>query len=136
MLSCYLRYLPLNPVSVQYLDVQRTAERYAFDMSAWLKYPRDDRSAMVRNPLRRHRRRASKPRLAKRCRTSAWNGTTRCSTTASVSPTRRQVTSPSYEAVAQPIYTRAIGRWKNYEKYLEPALATLEPFVREFGYEP
>jgi hypothetical protein len=46
----------------------------------------------------------------------------------------KKVTSPSYEAVAQPIYTRAIGRWKNYEKYLEPAFATLEPFVREFGY--
>ena len=47
----------------------------------------------------------------------------------------KQVTSPTYEAVAQPIYTRAIGRWKNYEKYMEPALTTLEPFVREFGYE-
>ena len=35
----------------------------------------------------------------------------------------KQVTSPSYEAVAQPIYTRAIGRWKNYEQLLEPALA-------------
>ena len=47
----------------------------------------------------------------------------------------KHVTSPTYEAVAQPIYTRAIGRWKNYERLLEPALETLEPFVREFGYE-
>ncbi len=37
VLSCYLRYLPLNAVSVQFLDVQRTAKRYAHDMSAWLK---------------------------------------------------------------------------------------------------
>jgi hypothetical protein len=47
----------------------------------------------------------------------------------------KQVTSPSYEAVAQPIYTRAIGRWKNYERLLEPVFSTLEPFVREFGYD-
>jgi len=47
----------------------------------------------------------------------------------------KQITSPTYEAVAQPIYTGAIGRWKNYERLLEPALATLEPFIREFGYD-
>jgi hypothetical protein len=49
---------------------------------------------------------------------------------------RKHVCSPSYEAVAQPIYTRAIGRWKNYERLLEPVLAMLDPFVREFGYAP
>jgi hypothetical protein len=48
----------------------------------------------------------------------------------------KQVTSPTYEAVAQPIYTRAIARWKNYQRLLEPALKTLEPFIREFGYNP
>jgi hypothetical protein len=37
--------------------------------------------------------------------------------------------------VAQPIYTRAIGRWKNYEALLEPTLETLRPFVRAFGYD-
>ena len=47
----------------------------------------------------------------------------------------KRVNSPSYEAVAQPIYTRAIGRWKNYERLLEPALARLEPLIREFGYD-
>jgi len=48
--------------------------------------------------------------------------------------TTKQVTSPTYEAVAQPIYTKAIGRWHNYERLLQPALKTLEPFIREFGY--
>ncbi len=47
----------------------------------------------------------------------------------------KQVTSPSYEAVIQPIYTKAIGRWKHYERIMEPALETLEPFIREFGYD-
>jgi hypothetical protein len=46
----------------------------------------------------------------------------------------KRVNSPSYEAVAQPIYTSSVGRWKNYEKYLEPALPTLEAFIREFDY--
>jgi tetratricopeptide (TPR) repeat protein len=38
VLSCYMRYFPLNAISVWFLDIQRTAERYALDMSAWLKY--------------------------------------------------------------------------------------------------
>ena len=25
--------------------------------------------------------------------------------------------------------------WKNYQKLLEPALETLEPLVKEFGYD-
>ena len=32
------------------------------------------------------------------------------------------------------IYTRAIGRWNNYERLLQSAIKTLEPFIREFGY--
>ena len=45
------------------------------------------------------------------------------------------VNSPNYEAIAEPLYTRAIGRWKHYEKLLEPAFEALEPFISEFGYD-
>ena len=47
---------------------------------------------------------------------------------------RKAVVSPTYEAVSQPLYTRAIGRWKNYQKFLEPCLPTLQPFIDAFGY--
>lgn len=32
----------------------------------------------------------------------------------------RIVATPSYDQVRQPIYRKSIGRWKNYDKYLEP----------------
>jgi hypothetical protein len=47
----------------------------------------------------------------------------------------KRVVSPTYEAVAEPLYTRAIGRWQNYESLLAPAMETLAPFVRELGYD-
>ncbi|MFG0325901.1 MAG: tetratricopeptide repeat-containing sulfotransferase family protein [Phycisphaerales bacterium JB037] len=47
----------------------------------------------------------------------------------------RFVSTPSYAAVLKPVSTRAIGRWKNYAKQLEPVLPTLERYVKEFGYE-
>jgi hypothetical protein len=46
----------------------------------------------------------------------------------------RAVGSPSYEAVSQPLYTKAIGRWKHYQEFLEPWLPILEPAVRAFQY--
>jgi tetratricopeptide (TPR) repeat protein len=45
------------------------------------------------------------------------------------------VRSPTYADVARPVYKSARGRWRNYQKYLEPHLEKLEPFVKAFGYE-
>jgi tetratricopeptide (TPR) repeat protein len=133
VLSCYLRYLPLNSVSVQFLDVRRTAERYAFDMSVWLKFR--DMLDVPRCEVRYEDTVADVEGQARKALATlglAWDERV-LNYRQRLTETKR-VTSPSYEAVAQPIYTRAIGRWKNYEQYLESALPILEPFVREFGY--
>ncbi len=44
------------------------------------------------------------------------------------------VRTPTYADVAQPIYKRASGRWKNYERHIESCMEILEPALREFGY--
>jgi hypothetical protein len=134
VVSCYMRYLPLNSVSVRFLDVQRTAERYAFDMTAWLKFREfiDVPWCQVRyEDVVAHAE--SQARKALDTLGMTWDGQV-LDYRQRISESKR-VNSPSYEAVAEPIYSRAVGRWKNYEQYLEPVLATLEPFVREFGYE-
>ena len=48
---------------------------------------------------------------------------------------QRNVTTPSYQGIASPVYMRAIGRWKHYAEQIQPALAILEPYVRRLGYE-
>jgi tetratricopeptide (TPR) repeat protein len=133
VLSCYLRYLPLNAVSVCFLDVKRTAERYALDMTAWLKFR--ERVEVPWCEIRYEDVVANLAREAQRALEALelpWDD--QVLNYRQRHATRKQVTSPSYEAVAQPIYARAIGRLKNYEWLLKPALKTLEPFVREFGY--
>jgi sulfotransferase family protein len=133
VLSCYLRYLPLNAVSVRFLDIERTADRYALHMSAWLKYRElidspwcevryEDTVADVEQHARRALDTLSLP----------WDNQVLDYRNRLLGTNR--VTSPTYAAVAEPIYTRAIGRWKNYEVLLAPAMKTLEPFIREFGY--
>jgi len=44
------------------------------------------------------------------------------------------VRSPTYGDVKRPISKGAIGRWRHYQKYFEPYLDKLEPFVKAFGY--
>jgi hypothetical protein len=46
----------------------------------------------------------------------------------------RDVRTPSYAAVASPIYSRAVGRWQHYHAQMEPVLEILQPYVAEFGY--
>lgn len=46
----------------------------------------------------------------------------------------KAVSTPTYDDVSKPLYTRSKGRWRNYEKYLAPHLHHLEPFIEAFGY--
>ncbi len=48
--------------------------------------------------------------------------------------TEKAVRTPTYDDVTKPIYHRSVGRWKNYEKHLEPAMDILNPYAKEFGY--
>jgi len=48
---------------------------------------------------------------------------------------QKPVRSPSYADVVSPVYKRAVGRWRNYQAYLEPYLEKLNPFLKSFGYE-
>ena len=47
---------------------------------------------------------------------------------------QRYITTPTYQGVAQPVYSRSIGRWRNYESQIEPLRESLQPFVETFGY--
>jgi tetratricopeptide (TPR) repeat protein len=132
LLSCYLRHLPLNPVSVTFLTLESTAHRYALDMTAWLKF-----SDIIPNPWVEIRYEDMVQDMEKEarkiCQTLGvdWH--------ADILRYREKlknklVSSPTYADVKKPIYTRALNRWKNYEKYLEPQFETLAPFIEAYGY--
>lgn len=132
VISCFMQYLPLNANSVCYLTLERAARRYAQDMGAWLKLRERIQSPWLEvryedcvNRLEREARRAldflelpwDPQVLAYRERLKT-----------------KAVSSPTYEAVSRPLYTSAIGRWRNYRKYLEPCLDVLQPCIKAFGY--
>jgi tetratricopeptide (TPR) repeat protein len=132
VISCFMQYLPLNPNSVCFLTLERTAQRYAVDMKIWRKL-----REMIASPWLEVRYEDTVADLEKEARRALefldlpWqpqvlNYRDRLS--------RKAVGSPTYEAVSQPLYTRAIGRWKNYQKIFEPWLPILQPSINAFGY--
>lgn len=49
----------------------------------------------------------------------------------------RPIATPSYHQVVEPVYRRAVGRWRNYRRFFEDAdaLSMLTPFIAAFGYD-
>ena len=132
VVSCFMQYLPLNANSVCFLTLERTAERYANDLGIWKQF-----RSMLASPWLEIRYEDTVTNLEKEARRALeflglpWeeqilNYRQRLQTKA--------VGSPTYEAVSQPLYTRAIGRWKHYQKYLDPCLPILQPVIDAFGY--
>jgi len=46
----------------------------------------------------------------------------------------RNVRTPTYADVLQPLHTRAIGRWRHYERWLDPHLHLLQAILKDFDY--
>jgi hypothetical protein len=131
VLSCFLRYLPVNPVSVCFLTLERTAERFALDMDAWLKIREmthdwiEVRYEDVITDLRGQTQRT----LA--ALDVPWNESI---LEYRQRNERKHVRSPSYDEVSRPIFTSSVGRWQNYERQLAPVLDRLAPLIAAFGY--
>ncbi|MBS0591702.1 MAG: sulfotransferase [Proteobacteria bacterium] len=45
------------------------------------------------------------------------------------------ISTPSYSQVIEPPNKNAVGRWRRYTRYLEPALPILQPLMQRFGYD-
>jgi len=48
---------------------------------------------------------------------------------------RSFIATPSYAQVAEPLYTRARGRWEKYREQMASVLPLLAPWAEEMGYE-
>lgn len=46
----------------------------------------------------------------------------------------RFISTPSFNAVAQPLYQSAIARWIPYAEYFQEILPILNPYIEKFGY--
>ena len=132
-LSCFMQPLPLGQVSSIFLTLEGAAQEYASVMGLWraaapclggsfLEIRYEDLVADLEGVARR----------ALEFLGAGWDERVLRFDEHARS---KLVRSPTYAAVTKPISKGAVGRWRNYQKHLEPWLETLAPFVKAFGYE-
>jgi hypothetical protein len=133
VLSCFMQTIPPGQVSSAYLTLENTVEEYSTMMSLWqllmpllngrfLQVRYEDMVEDLESVARKTLDFLGIPWDA---RVLGFDEHAR----------RKVVRSPTYADVTKPVYKSAVGRWRNYQKYLEPHLEKLEPFVKAFGYE-
>lgn len=132
-LSCFMQPLPLNQISAMFLSLETTIREYASLMglwvaltprlpNPWLEVRYEDMVADLEGTSRRVLDFLGVP----------WD---ECVLRFDQHARQKLVRSPTYSDVTKPVFKGAVGRWRNYQKYLEPHLENLTPFVRAFGYE-
>lgn len=134
VLSCYMQNFRLTHAMQQFLNLENAARFYVQVMELWLHYREiltipwieyryEDLIDDFEGTMRRILNFVGVP----------WSDeVTRFQDQAR----RKEIRTPSYEAVTEPINRKAVARWRNYADQLAPVLPILEPFVREFGYDP
>ena len=134
LVSCFLRFFPLRDLSYCYLTWGGTAISYAQIMEIWL-YMRDlladDRWLEVRYEDTCANTNVQSSRVFE------FLGLGEDENVKDYLKTTQDkfVDSPTFAEVRKPTHSKRIGRWKNYEKFLEPHLETLAPFAEALGYE-
>ena len=134
VLSCFmLPHWPVSTGSVTFLDLKGTVETYTRAMGIWRTL-----KPLIKNPCLEVRYEDMVDDLEPVARRTLdflgvpWDARV---LTFYEHARKKMLYTPTYADVIQPVYKRAAGRWRNYQKYLEPHLEKLEPFVKAFGYE-
>lgn len=132
-LSCFMQSFSLNAAMAHFLDLELTVEYYREVMGLGL-------DTLERWPLAVHRIRYE-DLVADTARVVAgaldflglaWDD--------AVLDYRRElagrhVSTPSAHQVSEPVYQRAVGRWRRYAEPMSEAIESLAPMIRRLGYD-
>lgn len=132
VLSCFMQHLPLNQVGAACLTLEGAIGEYISLMGVWQTL-----KTKIPNPWLEIRYEDMVDDLAAVTKRSlAFLGLGWDPNVLGFDEHARKklVRSPTYADVTRPVYRHARGRWRNYEKYFEPHLQRLEPFVKALGY--
>lgn len=132
-LSCFMQAFSLNQAMVNFLSIEQSAKLYAAAMNLLKHYQSvlglqfqvvryEDMVTDLETEARK---------LVEFCG-EKWDDTV---LRYFEHARRRNVSTPSYSAIASPIYSKSLNRWRNYEAQLQPVFSILEPYIKEFNYQ-
>ena len=131
-LSCFMQNFDANAAMINFTSLASTVELYSAVMNLWLHYKQysklhlmdykyEDLIANYESVVRRSTQFLELP----------WDDAILDYRGKAIG---RDISTPSYEDVVEPLYKRAHGRWQRYLGPLQNDLGKLEPFVKAFGY--
>ncbi len=132
IISCFFQNLMLNTTNANFLSLERTARHYADLMDVWLRLRElggfdwiETRYEDIVGNLESEGRRITE-----------FLGLSWHPDQANYRDNARKnfVFAPTYSDVTQPVYKRAVGRWKHYAEVLAPIQERLALYCRTFGY--
>jgi tetratricopeptide (TPR) repeat protein len=132
-LSCFMQPLPLSQISAMFLSLEDTVQEYTSVMGFWRAI-----APRMQNPRMEVRYEDMVENLESVShRTLEFLGISWDSSVMNFNEFVRQklVRSPTSADVAKPIFKSSVGRWRNYQKYIDPWQEKLAPLVKAFGYE-
>ena len=131
VISCYFQNIPLNPFNANFLTLERTARHYANLMDVWLAVRKweglawmETRYEDVVSDLEKEGRRVTE-----------FLGLGWHPAQARFYEKKGAMYSSTYHDASQPVYARAVARWRAFEKHLAAILPILEPYCRALGYD-
>ena len=131
-LSCLMQWFRLNIAMVHFLSLADTAAFYADVMGFWQAIR--GRLTLRSMEVRYEDTVTDLPGQARRILDLLgvdWNDSV---LSFHEQAAGRSIFTPSYTTVTEKVHTRAIGRWRNYERHFEPVREILAPYVAAFGY--
>ncbi len=132
VLSCFMQPLQITPASSAYLSLEGTVLQYANIMGFWLEmFPRLENQFLK---VRYEEMVEDLPAVARSTFDFLKIPFEENALKFHEHARKKRVNSPTQADVKKPLYRTAVGRWKNYEKYLEPYLPALDRFLQEFNY--
>ena len=134
ILSCFISNFRLNSAMTSFLRLDTAAELYDLSLRNWENaralLPLNVRS-VVYEQLVEDPPAVLRPLVE-------WLGLTWVGDMLDHTRTAEErgvISTASYAQVTEPIYSRSVGRWRNYRKHLEPIFPVLRPWIEKFGYD-
>ena len=133
ILSCFMQNFLLNHAMANFLNLKDSAKLYDSVMKLWeiykSKFSIDFHTIKYEDLISNFE--GSISDLLKFLDLS-WSD--KVSEFYKTSQKRGMIATPSYNQVNQPLYSKSIGRWKNYEKELIEGKQYLESWIIKYGY--
>lgn len=133
VLSCFMQDFELNEAMANFLSLESTAILYSNIFEMWSVYQRKlslDVYCLKYEELVKDMEGTCKPLI----KFLGLNWDDNLNNYQQTALDRGKIHTPSYHQVVQPLYGHASGRWRNYERELQPMIPVLQPWIEHFEY--